>query len=51
MTSFLSFAFLGRADFQELVYLGITELGKLRGVVVSKFHTSLGAGARLEVPS
>ena len=43
--------FLGRAEFQELVSLGITELCKLRGLVVSKFHTSLWAVARLEVTS
>ena len=51
MRLFLASAFLGRAEFQELVSLGITELGKLRGIVVSNFHTILGAGARREVSS
>ena len=48
---FLASAFLGTVKLQELVYLGITELFKLRGLVVSKFHTSLWAGARLEFSS
>ena len=49
MSLFFASAFLGRAEFQELVSLGITELGKLRGLVLSKLHNSLGDGARLEV--